>query len=439
MDSNDQLADIRRRIDAAPMSRAQISAVAMTVILSALDGYDVLSVTFAAPAIALDWAIGKAALGIVLSSGLAGMAAGSLLLAPLADIHGRRKLVLASLALMAIGMLASAFATNVAQLAAWRVLAGLGIGTCVAVITPLAAEYANARQRPLTMAMMAMGYPAGGLLGGILASVLLGTMGWRAVFVAGFVGSAAMIPLVWRFLPEPASFLLSRPSLAGIERLNASLLSLGQTPLFALPPPATAKTKTGLALVLGRGQIRTTSALAAVNVLFAAAAYFVLSWLPQLISDAGFAPSRASLASALASASGIVGGLALGWIARNRRIDRTTALAMMSLAFALCAFGLAPASFGLLLTLAGVMGFFLFAGVAGLYATIASRVAPEARATASGLVIGMGRISSAVGPLVAGALFADNWGRAGVTAVFASCAFAAAIALLISGKTEPSR
>jgi predicted MFS family arabinose efflux permease len=248
-----------------------------------------------------------------------------------------------------------------------------------------------------------------------------------------------MIPLVWRFLPEPASFLLSRPSLAGIERLNASLLSLGQTPLFALPPPATAKTKTGLALVLGRGQIRTTSALAAVNVLFAAAAYFVLSWLPQLISDAGFAPSRASLASALASASGIVGGLALGWIARNRRIDRTTALAMMSLAFALCAFGLAPASFGLLLTLAGVMGFFLFAGVAGLYATIASRVAPEARATASGLVIGMGRISSAVGPLVAGALFADNWGRAGVTAVFASCAFAAAIALLISGKTEPSR
>jgi MFS family permease len=98
LDSNDQLADIRRRIDAAPMSRAQISAVAMTVILSALDGYDVLSVTFAAPAIALDWAIGKAALGIVLSSGLAGMAAGSLLLAPLADIHGRRKLVLASLA-----------------------------------------------------------------------------------------------------------------------------------------------------------------------------------------------------------------------------------------------------------------------------------------------------------------------------------------------------
>lgn len=421
------------------MSRAQISAVAMTVALSALDGYDVLSVTFAAPAIALDWAIGKAALGVVLSSGLAGMALGSLLLAPLADIHGRRKLVMASLVLMASGMLASAFATSVAQLAAWRVLAGLGIGTCVAVITPLAAEYANARQRPLTMAMMAMGYPAGGLLGGVIASVLLGNLGWRAVFVAGFVGSAAMLPLVWRFLPEPVSFLLSRPALAGIDGLNSGLRSFGQPPLLALPQSGVRKTKAGLALVLGRGQIGTTSALAAVNVLFAAAAYFVLSWLPQLISDAGFAPSRASLASALASASGIVGGLALGWIARNRRIDRITAIAMICLALALCAFGLAPASFGLLLTLATLMGFFLFAGVAGLYATIAARVAPEARATASGLVIGMGRISSAVGPLVAGTLFADSWGRAGVTAVFASCAFAAALVLLISGKTEPLR
>ncbi len=87
------------RFDQAPMSRVQVGAVALTVLLSALDGYDVLSVTSAAPAITRDWHIGKAALGVVLSSGLAGMALGSFALAPLADVIGRRRSILLSLAL----------------------------------------------------------------------------------------------------------------------------------------------------------------------------------------------------------------------------------------------------------------------------------------------------------------------------------------------------
>jgi AAHS family 4-hydroxybenzoate transporter-like MFS transporter len=136
--------DLRRRFDDANMSRTQIGAVALTVILSALDGFDVLSVTFAAPAISRDWGLGKGALGIVLSSGLGGMALGSFLLAPLADMFGRRRLILLSLSLMAIGMALSAMASSLPELAGWRVVTGLGIGACVAVINPIAAEFANA-------------------------------------------------------------------------------------------------------------------------------------------------------------------------------------------------------------------------------------------------------------------------------------------------------
>jgi hypothetical protein len=35
----------------APMSRLQIAAVALSIALNALDGFDVLSITFAAPGI----------------------------------------------------------------------------------------------------------------------------------------------------------------------------------------------------------------------------------------------------------------------------------------------------------------------------------------------------------------------------------------------------
>ena len=106
------------------MSPAQIRAVALTVMLSALDGYDVLSVTFAAPAISREWGIGKVILGTVLSSGLAGMALGSFLLAPLADLLGRKPMTLVSLLLMAGGAFLSAAAADAGTLSMWRVYTG---------------------------------------------------------------------------------------------------------------------------------------------------------------------------------------------------------------------------------------------------------------------------------------------------------------------------
>ena len=77
--------DPRQLLLDAPMSGFQTRAVATTIALCALDGFDVFAITFAAPALLGDWGIGKAELGLALSAGLLGMALGSLLLSPLAD------------------------------------------------------------------------------------------------------------------------------------------------------------------------------------------------------------------------------------------------------------------------------------------------------------------------------------------------------------------
>lgn len=57
------------------------------------------------------------------------MALGSLLLAPLADIYDRRKLIFTSLVLTATGMAASALVLDVTTLAMFRFVTGLGSGT----------------------------------------------------------------------------------------------------------------------------------------------------------------------------------------------------------------------------------------------------------------------------------------------------------------------
>ena len=418
---------LRRRFDEAPMGRVQIGAVALTALLSALDGYDVLSVTFAAPAITRDWHVGKAALGVVLSSGLAGMALGSFALASLADVIGRRWVVFLSLALMALGSLLCATAGSVPRLALWRVVTGLGIGACVAVINPIAAEFANARRRPLALALMAMGYPAGGLVGGLLSAALLARFGWPAVFLAGSVVALALVPATMILLPESIAFLASRRGPDSLQQLNALLGRCGQPPVAELPPVVVEGR--GYAGVFARGQVPTTLRLAVINLLAASVIYYVLSWLPQLVADAGFDPSKASLVSAAANLVGIVGGVSLGLVARRVGLNRVTVAAIAMLGVSLAVLGATPASLPLLLVAASVCGFFIFASSAGFYATLALAFSDEARASGSGFVIGVGRIASALAPLLAGWLFAQGLGRGAVSALFASFALAAALVL----------
>lgn len=426
------LAELRARLDTAPMSRTQVFAVAITVILSALDGFDVLSVTFAAPAISRDWGIGKVELGLILSSGLAGMALGSFFIAPLADRFGRKPLTLLSLALMAIGMALSSLAPNVSVLAATRVLTGLGIGACIAVINPLAAEFANARRRPLAVSLMALGYPAGGIVGGLLAAWLLEISGWPAIFLTGAVGSAALIPLVALALPESPAFLISG-SRADLARLNTVLIRCAQAPLNALPPAPAVRTSSYRAIFAGE-QRAITVAMSAVNMCSAIATYYFLSWLPQLIADAGFSASSGSRVSALASIAGIIGGILLGVLAQRFGPIRLTAGMMIGLACALTALGFVPARLELLVPVATAGGFFLFSAAAGFYATLASAFGDATRATGSGFVIGVGRVSSALGPIVAGFLFAAGLGREEVSASFGALTLVAASVLLIADR-----
>ena len=75
------------RLKSEPMNVGQWVIVAICIGTLALDGYDVLSIAFAAPGITQEWGLSKAVLGIVLSIELAGMAGGAIFLGSLSLIH----------------------------------------------------------------------------------------------------------------------------------------------------------------------------------------------------------------------------------------------------------------------------------------------------------------------------------------------------------------
>src|SRR5580692_4532241 len=202
--------DPRATISAAPMSVLQIVAVAITIGLNALDGFDVLSIAFASPGISKEWHVIPKALGFVLSMELIGMAIGSIFLGGVADKIGRRPTILGCLAAMTVGMFMATTAHGTVDLSLWRVLTGVGIGGVLASINAVAAEFSSARRKNLSVSIMAIGYPIGGVLGGKVVAQLLTHGDWRVVFYFGAAVTAIFIPLVLLFVPESVHWLTQK-------------------------------------------------------------------------------------------------------------------------------------------------------------------------------------------------------------------------------------
>ncbi len=189
--------------------------------------FDVLSISFASPGIAKDWGLDKATLGWVLSMELVGMGLGSVLLGGVADKIGRRPTILGCLIAMAVGMFGASRAGGVPTLLVWRLLTGLGIGGMLASINAAAAELSSQRWRSLAVSLMVIGYPVGGVFGGMIVQRLLAGGTWHDVFIFGGWVTAAFIPIVWFLLPESVAFLDRRRKPGALDAINRILTRFG--------------------------------------------------------------------------------------------------------------------------------------------------------------------------------------------------------------------
>ncbi|MGE4430995.1 MAG: MFS transporter [Sphingobium sp.] len=426
----------RERLLAAPMSRFQIKAVSLVIALCALDGFDVFAITFVIPQLEREWGVGKAELGLVLSAGLFGMAAGSLLIAPLADIWGRRRVLLPSLLLVTAGTAWSAVTHGPLDLGLSRLATGIGIGAMIAIINPLAAEYANARRRDLCVTLLNLGFPVGAIAGGMIAAWILPQFGWRMLFLCAAMLGVVMLLLAARWLPEPVASLLARPAPATLGRVNAYLRLCNQPELSALPPSRLPSDDTrqdrpsALSLLARRDMALLTMRVISVYFLYVMSLFYIQSWIPAMVVGAGFTTSQAAHVSVWMNGGGIAGGLLLGLVASRIGLRQCVALAFAAGAAAIALFGFATGHIMALSVMAALLGCFTIGGMAGLYAVVSRSFPAEARASGTGLVIGIGRLGSAIAPATGGLLFALGFSQLLVSTMMAVPAIIAAILVL---------
>jgi len=422
--------DPKSIIDDGAMRLAQWLAVLVTVGLNALDGFDVLSVSFASPGIAHDWGIDKATLGWVLSMELLGMAVGSLLLGGVADRVGRRPTILGCLVAMAAGMFGAAHAQTVAQLLPWRLLTGLGIGGTLAAINAVAAEVSNRRWRSFAMGLMVIGYPLGGVIGGLFVQRLLVQASWHSVFIAGAWATAAFLPIVWFLVPESVAFLDRRGGPGALEQINRMLLRLGHPPADALSEAEGVAARRSITDVLKPGLLATTVLVTFGYFAHITSFYFIVKWVPKIVVDMGFAPQAAAGALTWVSLGGAVGGALFGLIATRVALKPLTLVTLLAGALMVVRFGRGAADLASLKTTLAFAGLFTNAAIAGFYLLFAHVFPTHVRATGTGFAIGVGRGGAMIAPVIAGYLFQAGLALQTVALVMACGSVLAAVALL---------
>jgi benzoate transport len=414
------------------MKARQVAAVVVCILLTALDGFDVLSISFASPGIADEWGISRAALGIVLSMELIGMAVGSILFGTVADTYGRRPTVFICLSLMTIGMYLASTAGSVGVLSAWRFATGLGIGGMLATCNALTAEFSSLRRRNLAVILMAGGYPLGVIVGGSIASELLASHDWRSVFLLGTVMTAAFFPLAWFFLPESVAFLADRQPAAALERINRTLRRLGHAAIDALPSRQAREPGTSMRALFEPRLRRTTALLTLAYFFHIMTFYFILKWIPKIVADLGFDASTAGGVLVWANVGGLAGSLLLGFLSLRIPIRGLVIVALLAGAVGVMVFGTAQAGLAELSLAAAAAGFFTNAAVVGMYALFAQMFPVDVRAGGTGFAIGFGRGGSALGPMIAGFLFAAGAGLSAVAVAMAAGSVLAAVLIGMS-------
>lgn len=420
-----------------PMTRLQVIVVAITIGLNALDGFDVLSISFASPGIAAEWGITRGALGVVLAMELVGMCVGSLILGGTADKYGRRSTILGCLVIMTIGMFMVTTTEGIASLSIWRVFTGVGIGGMLAAINPLVAEFSNNRRRHLNISLMVIGYPIGGVVGGSVVAPLLMEYDWRSVFYFGAGMTSLFIPLVYFWVPESVHWLARKQPPGALEKINATFARLGHQTIGVLPAITEAARKRSIGDIFTAGLLATTLIVTFAYLFHITTFYFIIKWLPKIVADMGFAASSAAGVLTWANVGGAAGGALFGLLTLKMNIKPLTITILLVSVVMVSLFGRTPADLQILSLLAAVAGFCTNAGVVGLYAIFAHAFPTHVRAFGTGFAIGIGRGGAVVSPVIAGFLFvAGNSLQTVATVMALGSLFAAGALMFLKLKPE---
>lgn len=343
-----------------------------------LDAMDFLLFTFAIVPIQKEFALSSATMGSLTSVALIAGAVGGIGFGRLADAIGRVRAMTISILVYSLATAGLATSQALWQLLAWRVFVGLGMGGEWSCGSVLVAETWPAQHRAKAMGIMQSGWAIGALIAAALSALILGSYGWRVLFLIGA-------------LPAIAAFFIRR--------------TVEEPPLWR----ERKREPSRWSEMFSRTFIRRTVIATLLSSSVLIAYWGVMTWLPAFLASpvekggAGLTVTKSAAWLILLQIGAFFGYISFGWFADRfgRRLTFTAFMIAATAVVPIFAYGARSAL--TLLIIGPLVGYFCH-GYFSLFGAMLAELFPTRfRASAQGFCYNAGRLASAAAPLAIGA------------------------------------
>jgi AAHS family 3-hydroxyphenylpropionic acid transporter len=364
-------------------SRASIVTVAMCYMIAVFEGFDLQAAGVAAPKLGPAFQMTPGAMGWFFSSSTFGLMLGAALGGRLSDRFGRKSVLIYSVGMFGLMSVFTGLAPGVDALLLARFMTGVGIGGALPNLVSLVAENTKPSRRNTAVGLLYAGLPSGGALASLVSALGSGGDSWSTVFFVGGVAPLLAIPLLWFVLPESQQLEAVKQAHGGrLERTGYAFALLGEQ-------------RAGRSLLLWAAFFLSLLTM-----------YLLLNWLPTLLVSRGLSRADASLVQLSFNVLGALASMSTGLLMDRADLSKVVVGSFGAAAVSLWLLSNVAPQLVLAMAVGGFVGIAMSATQALLYALAPTNYPTAVRGTGVGSAVAIGRLGSAVGPLLAGALLA---------------------------------
>jgi AAHS family 4-hydroxybenzoate transporter-like MFS transporter len=281
--------------------------------------------------------------------------------------------------------------------------------------------------------MLFEGMPLGSMIAIVASAKMITAWVWRSVFYLRGILPLLMELALLILLPESVQFLTVRGDdprkIAAIMKKIAPEIS---PVAFSRVPAEERLPGVPVKHLFTEGRALGTILLWVPYFLNLLIIYFIVSWLPGLLRQSAMPISAGVTAIFMFSLGGVIGSLIEG-----RMMNAWSPYAVLLAEFVVSTLLIGSlsylgSSFSLMMAVTLVLGIVVQGAQGGLNALAATFYPTAVRSTGVGWALGVGRVGSIAGPLLAGVLLKLEWSPQQILLAGAAPAGVAAVAVLIS-------
>ena len=320
-----QTLDVAKFLGELPFTRFHIQLLVICSLVTFFDGLDFSLISFTLPYLREEMHLTDVMTGYVSSAAFLGQMIGSLVGSYLADIYGRRPVIIWCTILSALLTFVTGFANTPEMLIVLRLIGGLAIGGLLAPAWSINIESmpAGAKARAVTIIML--GFSFGGAMAGQVTNYIAPAYGWEGVFF--FCGAATgVLAFVLLFtMPESARWMVAknRPAaevLPVLQRFDPAA-DLGRYSHVVLSDEKKVGGESPLAksAELFRGVLAWITPIIWITYFFSSfAIYLKASFGVLFMEELGIERAMAANLASIGGMIGAIGGVLLLWFTEKR-------------------------------------------------------------------------------------------------------------------------